>query len=429
MVDTKTGRGLIGTWIAIALAVFPSASLAIANPGNLEAQRLIPIEASIEKAFPYPGGSTILATKYGASADRQSFLAEGLYRLTADGSFDPSFGAGGFVEMPWSDVVVGPDGRIIVAGYGRSSVPVARLLPDGEVDPGFGQAGEVKVHLGTDREVEAHGIAIAPDGRIVISGKFEERSRPAWRSRNRPAMARLRSDGSLDPSFGGDGTIEPEIREPPPAFGPVAFAPDGSIVAIVYAGQGARWSRLVRIEPDGSLDRSFGDHGYARVAGRAAKPPIFAALEKVVLLRDGRIVMAGDVSRYLGDGEWVSWGVVRRLLASGRPDRSYGGDGVVRTHSKGSFFPEDIVVRPDGSAMLLGDRIRGRDSDLAIAAFRPNGRPDPRYGHGGMAFADFCARVQSEALVFQPGGALIAFGDLDGPDRTIAARFEPRPAD
>jgi uncharacterized delta-60 repeat protein len=102
----------------------------------------------------------------------------------AQAALDPSFGSDGLARIAnpigegtfWaedaSDVAVQPDGKILVAadGRGQDSVywAVVRYLPDGRLDPGFGVGG-VAVLTQTDPG-EARGIALQPDGRIVVTG-------------------------------------------------------------------------------------------------------------------------------------------------------------------------------------------------------------------------------------------------------------------
>jgi uncharacterized delta-60 repeat protein len=401
---------------ALGLLIAVAAYSSFDNQGRT----VLPIDGFVEKVASYPGGGAILAT---------SLPKAGLYRLLPDGSLDPSFGVDGFVERHAMDFATQPDGKILVLNEGGDSDPVVtRLLSSGASDPSFGANGEVEVDFGGYRDV-ATSIAVGPGEKIVVSGSAKARPN-GRRYPNRPAMARLRADGSPDRSFGGDGVATPRIPFPPPSFGPVGVAPDGTIVAIIYVGFHANWARMVRIESDGSLDRSFGGGGYVRIGGLfRAKPPLFPPLEEIDVLRDGRIMVGGEVSQF-GDRGSTSWGVVTRRLPSGRRDRTYGGDGVVRTQFEGSFFPDGIVVRPDGAAVLGGHVIaQGRGSRLAIAGFEPNGQPDHRIGHGGRASVDFGENAFGHGIAIQPGGAVLAIGKInDGGDRreTIAARFEPR---
>jgi uncharacterized delta-60 repeat protein len=102
----------------------------------------------------------------------------------AQGALDPTFGSGGRASAAnpigegtfWaddaSDVAIQPDGKILVAAEGRGQdsfyCAVLRFLPDGGLDPGFGLGG-VAVLTATDPG-QARGLALQPDGRILVTG-------------------------------------------------------------------------------------------------------------------------------------------------------------------------------------------------------------------------------------------------------------------
>jgi uncharacterized delta-60 repeat protein len=146
-------------------------------------------------------------------------------RLNANGSFDLSFdGASGvgngrtIFNINGSDQAVGqgvalaPDGRIVVAGLcGNSSASYrfcgARLLPNGAFDPEFlGTAGntpgQFRFAILGDRAEMVRSLVIQPDGRILLAGLCENTPVPMFNG-NDFCFARLNSDGSFDRSFDG----------------------------------------------------------------------------------------------------------------------------------------------------------------------------------------------------------------------------------
>ncbi|HTH06529.1 MAG TPA: hypothetical protein VL916_11695, partial [Ilumatobacteraceae bacterium] len=162
------------------------------------------------------GGGTIVA------AGSQFFPGDGdehtdgaVQRFLADGSPDTAWNEGfasyqnlaSFNEATlFRDVAVQPDGKVVVVGdyvdctSGCQAVIIAvRYLTDGTPDPGFGTNGVATVGSFANGEGETigQGIAMQPDGKIVVSGDiFGEFF-----------VARLDSGGDLDPAFGGDGIV------------------------------------------------------------------------------------------------------------------------------------------------------------------------------------------------------------------------------
>jgi uncharacterized delta-60 repeat protein len=90
-------------------------------------------------------------------------------RLNTDGSLDQSFGTAGIASYPGSGVnqmALESDGQIVLVGAGASAI---RLNADGTPDPTFGNRALAFLPIGT-HDV-ANGVAIQPDGKIVLAGE------------------------------------------------------------------------------------------------------------------------------------------------------------------------------------------------------------------------------------------------------------------
>ncbi|MGH2978058.1 MAG: hypothetical protein ACRDLQ_00285, partial [Solirubrobacterales bacterium] len=121
---------------------------------------------------------------------------------------------------------------------------------DGELDPTFDGEGKVLTDFGA-RDV-VRSIAIQDDGKIVAAGTGGAPN-PDF------ALARYNPDGSLDPSFDGDGRVVTDFFDSSDQALGVAIQADGKIVAAgaTTAGTTPRDFALARYNPDGSLDPSF----------------------------------------------------------------------------------------------------------------------------------------------------------------------------
>ena len=105
-----------------------------------------------------------------------------LARYNANGSPDTSFGGDGTVVTDFNagedygyDVVMQPNGKLIVAGYvdngSGSDFALARYLPGGSLDTGFGSAGRVITDLGgVDLGL---ALALLLDGRLILAGNTD----------------------------------------------------------------------------------------------------------------------------------------------------------------------------------------------------------------------------------------------------------------
>ena len=119
----------------------------------------------------------------------------GLSRYNPDGSLDTTFDGDGKLPTSFTvtDMAIQADGTIVVAGYNYHpatgvALTLARYNGDGSCDLSFGGDGEVRTAL-------AGGMAVQPDGKIVIVGGSDQDF----------AVGRFNRDGSPDVTFGWDG--------------------------------------------------------------------------------------------------------------------------------------------------------------------------------------------------------------------------------
>jgi len=212
-----------------------------------------------------------------------------LARYRRDGSLDPAFGDGGKVMTRYGGgvaraVAIQPDGRIVVAGY-NTSLALARYLPDGRLDRTF--AGDGRVDPGRIGEPWPLAVALQPDGRIVVAGGYDI---------FRVGLVRFSLHGQRDRTFGGDGVVVTNMGPGEQALGGLVVQPDGKIVAVGYVGPHEFTDAVVshfvllRCRRDGSLDPTFGGDGKVKTFfGDGGSGAAGVALQP-----DGRIVVVGQ---------------------------------------------------------------------------------------------------------------------------------------
>jgi len=339
----------------------------------------------------------------------------GITRIRLDGSVDRSFGKEGTAPIASEDAAVAPGGKILVAttscprcGVGpKSEARVTRLLPNGEPDPSFGDGGSVDVPFGR-RYNYAEAVALAENGDILLGGIRVNYSAGRGESSFTLAVARLRPDGSLDRSFGGDGV---SVLSGGAEIGvlDIAQTPSGGVV--VHGGN-ETGTFLWKLRRDGSTDRSFGRFGI--VEPRSARK-VDGVLEEqfyvpgVAVLPSGRLLLAatGFLNRGHGGRDRV---VAIRLLPDGRPDRSYGDDGwavvVSRTQARG-------LTLLGGGALAIATTFEGARgwSDFGVIAFGPSGHLEHRFGKGGHCRAGLVNGSYDAVDVAVVGGRAVVVGD------------------
>lgn len=313
--------------------------------------------------------------------------------LPLAGNLDPSFGSGGVVthdlgsgEGPAiTGIAVQPDGKIVVAGGaspGDHGFLLARYLPDGSLDPRFGNGGYVETRFPS--WAFARRVALQPDGKIVVAGDSLQGDGDEF------TLARYNPDGSLDRSFGTDGITNTPIPEPGPSWSAadaLAIVPSGDILA----GGPAGWDNgdvfgppssfaLARYTAAGTLDPSFGDGGIVQttfggrdsLAGMAVQP-------------DGKIVASGTSFGPDHGDEWQSMALAR-YEPNGSLDPTFGSGGEVTTAHKLAYGGGPLTLQ-QGKIVVAGfTRLKNSVNDVPVLArYEANGRLDPALGKGGFA--------------------------------------------
>jgi len=262
----------------------------------------------------------------------------------ASGQLDTSFGFKGKVTTRIgaasnvSGIALQPDGKVLVVGSalidGRSDFALARYRGNGSLDTSFGRTGRVVTSIGS-RDL-AFAVAVQRDGKIVVAGASDNGQRIEI------AVARYTANGSLDSSFGSDGVVTTAPGDAYSAANAITIQSDGKIVV---AGS-TEWDfALVRYNPDGSLDNTFGMRG--TVTTSIGGPRDRAT--SIAVQRDGKLVVAGRTGGYE-----AAWFALARYNRDGSLDTSFGRSGVVTTRVKGYDEAQALVLQADGKVLVAG---------------------------------------------------------------------------
>ncbi len=325
------------------------------------------------------------------------------------GALDPSFGIGGKVTTQFAGrggaladaVTVQPDGKIVVAGRAgiprKSDFALTRYNTDGTLDRTFGIRGKVRTDLG-GRGDRVAALALQTDGKIVATGTNIHHANFA--------TARYNANGTLDETFGAGGKVSTNFGRFDVANA-LAIQPDGKIVVAGYAAVDNTdvGFALVRYDPNGTLDSSFGASG--RVF--TVFPDGGSEVEAVSILPDGKIIAAGFSSTPSDFGGAFA---LARYTADGTLDPSFGVGGIVTTTFAGQdTFGYALAVQPDGKVVVSGRAGILFDPDFALARYNVDGTLDDSFGEGGKVTTDFAGqRDIAFATVLQADGRIVAAG-------------------
>lgn len=229
-------------------------------------------------------------------------------RVNADGMLDTSFGTGGKATASWGNfpqfgnaLLIQPDGRIVGAGQARdaSNLPamgVVRFNADGNLDSTFGTGGKVIVSFGGEDVGAASSVNLQTDGKLVLAGTTD---RPV--TFRDFAVARLNTDGSLDPTFGTGGKVITDVNGSDNLRDSV-IQPDGKIIAFGFSATGGKLA-MVRYNSDGSLDISFGVGGKLEtnpVGGENFGAAVTVQPDGKILRREAAVFSQIETSLFFG---------------------------------------------------------------------------------------------------------------------------------
>jgi uncharacterized delta-60 repeat protein len=255
-------------------------------------------------------------------------------------------------------------------------------------------------------------MVVAKGGKIVLVGQADNASNVS-----RFAVARLLPDGTPDHTFSGDGRTTLDLGPNSYAYSVLALA-DGSIVAAGDGYVGVNTSAaIVKYRPNGTLDEDFGEGGsVVNDVGVDFSP------SGMVRTSDGKFLLAGA---YRTGAATFEVGLMR-FRANGKPDVTYGPDGLV-THDFGgeSDYTTKIVRVGTKFAVAVGHEAGG-DNQLGVVQVLANGGVDNGFGDQGLSLVPTGDQASAGAIARQSDGKLVASGNTGSSDteaKFLVARF------
>jgi uncharacterized delta-60 repeat protein len=336
-------------------------------------------------------------------------------RLLNAADLVPGFGIGGVVTttLPGtdgssaSDLLVQPDGKVVVVGSGTTpdgnDFALVRYNANGSLDRSFGTGGQVQTPFPGTGGATAMSAALEPDGKIVVAGD----AFPAGGSSGiGVALARYNADGALDPSFGDHGLVVAPLGDYV-----TGVALDGQGRILIW-GQGPQaYTSLVRFEADGQLDPTFGVGGLA--GSDLYESPVGSSPRSVAVEPDGRIVVAGSIYSVASGGYEFA---VERFNTDGTPDPTFGRAGIATADPGGvNNGANGLALQPDGKIVVFGSTFAGLANPnfnpiFGLARFDSHGRIDAGFGTRGIT-VDPSSVGSPIGIAIEPDGKIVLAGD------------------
>ena len=374
-----------------------------------------------------------------------------MQRAAGAGTLDPSFGIDGVVDFSTeavtgiaSDLLALPDGQLLYADRpaGKGEIRLRRLQADGLVDNEFGGKGSVEIPIenGTlpniklswyrnegwlltwtrilqdAEDADVHVVRLDLNGQPVLSfgeggrvkfnpiellqGKRQQSSRTPISDYSFPLDASVQSDGKIVLAYG------------------------------LIPGSQLEGGLLVRLDADGSFDKSFNDTGFliVKLEGVAYD---YNFAERVVVQTDGKILIVG---KYYTAGKHNVY--VARFNHDGQPDPGFnnGRTVTIAADARHCYMGGLSVRESDGAIVLAGYVSKATDhlqENMGfVSVLNANGTPNLVFNGGKPLISEMLEEgVRWDCCAWQQDGQAIIVGGSGGrgyadPDRSVlTARF------
>ena len=350
-------------------------------------------------------GGDALVLRLGASGLPDSTFGNSAFGVDGVFALQPFGPQTGFLQP--KAILRQADGKLLIVGSAEATDfrqrPVAcRTSADGVLDETYGDAGCSAYVVEQGREASVGAAALDASGRLVlaIDGAFS--------FGDRIVMVRLLGDGTPDTTYGTNGRTV-ILRFDELAGGGTYQQPNGLAIdaqgrAIVVGDSGpanVHDFAIARLGSDGFLDPSFGDGG-VRVVDFAGQQQTDAAYA-VSVQRGGRILVAGYAS-FTGTQPGMA---ILALTDEGDPDAAFGnltGRTIVWPAASSAYaFATGLAVQNDGRIVLGGYAQNPADGgaaaqDMVVLRLHADGTgPDASFANAGVFMAGFDLGVAGDS--------------------------------
>jgi len=271
----------------------------------------------------------------------------------------------------------------------------------------------------------SNGIAIGPlsdygricylqaDGKMIAAGDVKDGSTFGY---TKMGLVRYDTAGNLDLTFGINGVVLLYPNNQDHFISGIESDAAGNL--FVLGAYGSR-NCVYKLSPDGAIDTTFGNNGFSMNIN-------FFEASKLVLLSDGKYLISGT--------GWIDnnrAAMVRRHLANGSIDTSFGTNGVVTINmGTTASYAGWLFVQPDGNILATGyyEYVENTVTIKRLFLTRllaANGTVDTTYGVNGYSTSN--ETINLRYVKMEADASLIVLGTrlaVTPESNLIRARFD-----
>lgn len=292
------------------------------------------------------------------------------------------------VQSTGKIVIAGTVERQAATDERDRDVAVVRFNADGTIDDTFGDKGVVILDLSAGELVGTRYVADSQWGLNLMAGddllvtcaaKATGRTDLDW------ALVKLKgADGKKDATFGTAGIAWVDIDNTSASARQSSILADGSIVSAGYFTDKDSIARpaVFKLKPNGTLDESFGTKG---IWNEAVLP--LAAEAYGAVLQGTNLVSIGYGRGSMTES--VDW-IALRVTGTGTWDKTFGTAGITRIDvAMQNDNGRALAVLPDDRILAVGaGRTTATTADGMVAVLSKDGKPDTTWGKDGYRLFD-----------------------------------------
>lgn len=335
------------------------------------------------------------------------------------GSLDPTFDNDGSVSlnMPTSPLpqvkskhVLQPDGKIVICSNSNSpssffdtEVMVSRYNSNGSLDATFGTNGTFNYSVVTGYNL-AVGIQLQPDGKIVTAGICNDFSGV---TNNEIFLLRLNANGTLDSSFGMNGISRLNFSPDDERVTDLKRSADGGFVVagFIISSVSSDSAYILKTKSNGILDSNFAVNGFFSYQHNDSQTDIYS----VEVMPDKSLVAAGS---YSSDDDYQDL-FIMKLDSSGSFDSSFSGDGIYTRDLFNDYDEIHSLKRlSNGNLLAAGYSYDGLNDGSFVIKLDPAGNNVNSFGVNSLSyFRTLRTPNRAYSMDVQPNGKIVLAGE------------------
>jgi uncharacterized delta-60 repeat protein len=363
------------------LSVFFSSILHAQNPNSLV------LNQKIVYSFEYPGTKVNLAYQNSFKDDEKILILHSygdsgvaLRRLLPDGSLDPSFASNGtklIFKKPcdaityYRGIVTDVNHNIYLSGENGKKVLVTKLKSNGDIDASFGDNGTLLLATFNNASDGIHTtIKIDKKGNLFVLADYWL---PGWPNEKEVELYRLSTDGVLDPSFNLTQKIYQKVTTMRNGFTDLSFDSFNNILVSGCVNASSSYDRgfVVKISENGNYVTSFGNNGVSLIIGTYPRKIVVDSIDNIF------------VCGFYNDSNYGNTGYLVKLDNNGKMASTFGTNGIINIPPVSTLG--DIEVASNGKIYTSGNTrySSGTGYYLDVRRWLANGTPDVTFGNSG----------------------------------------------